>query len=418
MSKAFGLHPFPIKCLGEITNRFYQGINTVADKLDYADAGYPIIQAKHITGNYLDLTDLRYVSEQDFLNYQSKYRPAKGDLLLSNIGTIGKSCLVKQEVNFLIAWNVFLISLNKNSEPAFVNFLLEQLDQSNFYDDLVTGNATKFINKSTLGSIEVPHPPHAEQQKIAAILTSVDDVIESTQAQINKLKDLKTGMMQELLIKGIGHTEFKDSPAGMIPKAWATKKIQDLASYITSGSRGWAEYYSDKGAIFIRIGNLTRENINFRFNDIVYVNPPEGGEGKRTLVQVGDVLISITADLGIVGVVNESIGEAYVNQHVSLVRLNDIKKSRWVGHYLSHENAQKQFTANNDSGAKAGLNLTSIRNLDVALPPDDEMDKIVNSLDSIDTDIVKRKEKLVRFMELKKALMQDLLTGKVRVKVN
>jgi type I restriction enzyme S subunit len=335
--------------------------------------------------------------------------------LLSNIGTIGKSCVVDKQVDFLIAWNVFLISTTKNADSIYVNYLLEQLDQCNFYDDLITGNATKFINKTTLGAKELPLPPLPEQQKIAQILTSVDEVIEKTQAQIDKLKDLKTAMMQELLTKGIGHIEFKDSPVGRIPVGWEVKTLEALSSFVTSGSRGWAQYYSSTGAIFIRIGNLTREHINFRFKDIIYVTPPNSAEGKRTLVQEGDVLISITADLGIIAVVNESIGEAYVNQHVSLVRLDDPSMARWVGHFLAFEDSRKQFTANNDAGAKAGLNLTAIRKTQVALPSKNERRKIVEALDSVDKLISEKRRKLNVTNDTKKALMQDLLTGKVRV---
>src|SRR5690606_19362767 len=74
----------------------------------------------------------------------------------------------------------------------------------------------------------LPKIPVAEQQKIATILSSVDDVIEKTRAQIDKLKDLKTGMMQELLTKGIGHTEFKSSDVGQIPKSWACELVSSL----------------------------------------------------------------------------------------------------------------------------------------------------------------------------------------------
>lgn len=87
------------------------------------------------------------------------------------------------------------------------------------------------------------------------------------------------------------------------------------AELVTSGSRGWARYYSDEGALFLRIGNLTRDHINMRFDDIVLVNPPKSSEGKRTSVKTGDLLISITADLGIIAVIPTGFGEAYVNQH-------------------------------------------------------------------------------------------------------
>jgi len=120
-------------------------------------------------------------------------------------------------------------------------------------------------------------------------------------------------MMQELLTKGIGpdgkpHTEFKDSLVGRIPVGWDVVDLDYLSDFVTSGSRGWSKYYSQIGAKFVRIGNLTRRHINFRFNDTVFVDPPQGGEGTRTRLEVGDICISITADLGIIGVVNESIG--------------------------------------------------------------------------------------------------------------
>jgi type I restriction enzyme S subunit len=106
-----------------------------------------------------------------------------------------------------------------------------------------------------------------------------------------------------------------------------------------------------------------------------------------------------------------------VNQHVSLVRPKNANLSRWIGHYLSFENTQKQFTASNDSGAKAGLNLSAIRNTLVAIPKEVERNKIVHSLDCIDELIHQKRKKLEHTKLTKKALMQDLLTGKVRVNV-
>lgn len=280
------------------------------------------------------------------------------------------------------------------------------------------GSTFSEIPSSSVKKLEITLPPLPEQQKIATILSSVDDVIEKTRAQIDKLKDLKTGMMQELLTQGIGHTEFKDSPVGRIPASWQIASLGELATLVTSGSRGWAEYYSESGPIFIRIGNLTREHINLRFEDTIHVTPPDTAEGKRTRLQQGDVLVSITADLGIIGVVNDSLGEAYVNQHIALVRLEEPKLSRWIGHFLSLGSTQKQFIENNDAGAKAGLNLPSIRKIAVALPSQHEQEKIVDSLDNLDKAIATNGRKLGQALHLKKALMQDLLTGKVRVKLN
>ncbi len=380
---------------------FYSGVN-------------PWVKSGEVNQRAIRHTE-EHISDEAIENSSAKWVNAGAVLVAMYGATAGK--VAKLMINATLNQAIAAVVLKKSSFCS--DYLFHALEFSS--DELLKslqGSGQPNLSGGLIKELKLLSPPLPEQQKIASILTTVDEVIASTTAQINKLKDLKTGMMQELLTKGIAHTEFKDSPVGRIPKAWEVIKLDDISSYITSGSRGWAEYYSDSGAIFIRIGNLTREHINFRFNDIVYVNPPEGGEGKRTLVQIGDVLISITADLGIVGVVNAGIGEAYVNQHVALVRLNDPKLSRWVGHYLSHDTSQKQFTANNDSGAKAGLNLSAIKNLEIAIPPLIERNKIVQTLDSIDNDIVIRRLKLSRSRDIKKALMQDLLTGKIRVKVN
>ena len=315
---------------------------------------------------------------------------------------------------FWVNNHAHILKAKRGHETRYVHY---SLVHTNILKHINGGTRAK-LNQSDMREIAYLTPPLPEQKKIAAILSSVDDLIEKTRAQIDKLKHLKTGMMQELLTKGIGHTEFKDSPLGRIPSSWNVKSLGALSSFVTSGSRGWAQYYSSSGAIFIRIGNLTREHINLRFEDTVYVTPPASAEGKRTQVTIGDVLISITADLGVIGVVNESIGEAFVNQHISLVRLNEPALARWVGHFLAFENSQKQFIANNDAGAKAGLNLPAIRKTLVAIPAKDEREKIVASLDSVDQDVSLKRDRLQRLLNLKKALMQDLLTGKVRVKVD
>lgn len=281
------------------------------------------------------------------------------------------------------------------------------------------GSGIKHLDKRLIQKINVCVPPLSEQKKIASILTSVDEVIESIQKQIDKLQDLKKATMNELLTKGIGHTEFKDSELGRIPKSWAVKEIGELTEFVTSGSRGWSQYYSPTGSMFIRIGNLTRDHINFKFEDIQLVNPPEGGEGTRAKVKLGDILVSITADLGVIGVVNEGVGDAFVNQHVCLVRLVQKKEvlPRWIGHFLSGHEGQEQFSKKNDGGAKAGLNLPTIKSVVVPIPLPHEQDQIVRILDQLDSDISVKKRKLDKHQSLKKSLMQDLLAGKVRVQV-
>ena len=253
----------------------------------------------------------------------------------------------------------------------------------------------------------------------------MDRAIEQTEALIAKQQRIKTGLMQDLLTRGIDEHgnlrseqthRFKDSPLGRISVEWEVGALESVAEFVTSGSRGWAQYYSADGAIFLRIGNLTRNHINLRFEDIVFVNPPKISEGKRTAVLIGDLLISITADLGIIGVIPEGFGEGYVNQHIALVRLSPDKvNSRFIGWFLSGRGGQTQFEKLNESGAKAGLNLPTIRKLLIPITEQAEQEKIAEIFDINSKQIKEFFLRLQKLFSLKTALMQDLLTGKKRV---
>lgn len=301
-------------------------------------------------------------------------------------------------------------------------YTLEHKDIQPF---IVGGTRTK-LNQSVLRSITIQLPEReSEQTKIAEILSTVDQAIEQTEALIAKQQRIKTGLMQDLLTRGIDENgnlrseethEFKDSPLGRIPVEWDVRNINSMSDFVTSGARGWAQYYSDEGAVFLRIGNLTRAHINMRFDDTVFVRPPDSAEGLRTLVAPGDVLISVTADLGLIGVIPEGFGEGYVNQHIALVRIADPEvDQRFVGWFLQSRAGQAQFERHNESGAKAGLNLPTIRSLLVASPPLDEQRHIAKVLDANTERIAGFQAELDKQSYLKTALMQDLLTGKVSV---
>jgi type I restriction enzyme S subunit len=114
-----------------------------------------------------------------------------------------------------------------------------------------------------------------------------------------------------------------------LPEGWKWASVELLTSVVTSGSRGWAEYYSPTGAVFLRVGNLDRHTIELDLSDVARVTPPESAEAIRTAVAPGDVLMSITADVGMVAVVPEALDQAYINQHVALLR--PVVSVQWVG---------------------------------------------------------------------------------------
>jgi type I restriction enzyme, S subunit len=150
---------------------------------------------------------------------------------------------------------------------------------------------------------------------------------------------------------------FKQTEVGVVPDNWSVKKIGELRPFVTSGSRGWAEFYSDRGAPFIRITNLSRNSIYLDLEDLRLVKPPKNAsEGLRTQLQDHDVLISITADIGIVGYVSTGVPKpAYINQHIALVRFDpSTTNPKFVSYFLASENPQKLFRALTDSGPRPG----------------------------------------------------------------
>ena len=212
---------------------------------------------------------------------------------------------------------------------------------------------------------------------------------------------------------------YKMTEVGVIPEDWEVTQIGDLKPFVTSGSRGWATYYSDKGSPFIRITNLSRDCIYLDLEDMRFVNlASNDSEAARTQLRDGDVLISITADIGIIGYVSEIVPTpSYINQHIALVRFDPKQtSSKFVSYFLASEKPQKLFRALTDSGAKAGMNLKTIQQLRLALPPTQaEQEAIAEALSDADSLIASLQKLIAKKKAIKQGAMQELLTGKKRL---
>lgn len=320
----------------------------------------------------------------------------------------------------LLASTMTHLGHSEEFEPEYFCYATKRWES--YLKGQTSGSGIPHVDKEVLGKLEILKLPPDEQLLVAKILNTLDHAIEQTDTLTAKQQRIKTGLMQDLLTKGIDEQgnirsevthAFKDSPLGRIPVEWEVKQLGEVATQLTSGSRGWARYYSNEGAIFLRIGNLTREHINLRLDDLVFVHLSDSCEGKRTSVCKGDLLISITADLGIIGVIPTGFGEAYVNQHIALVRLNqDVVYPRFVGHLLNGAAGVQQIDKLNESGAKAGLNLPTVGRLHIVVPKVSEQERISELLDTIDSQIEYEKANLNKLWHQKAGLMYDLLTGR------
>jgi type I restriction enzyme, S subunit len=168
----------------------------------------------------------------------------------------------------------------------------------------------------------------------------------------------------------------------VLPREWEWCRVWDIAQLITSGSRDWAKYYSESGAIFVTMGNLTRGNYQLRMDTIRYVVPPEDGEGSRTKLEENDLLISITGDVGNLGLIPPDFGDAYINQHTCLLRLMPVCRNRYFSELMRSPLAKSQFDAP-QRGIKNSFRLGDVGEMIISLPPLPEQHRIVAKIDKL-----------------------------------
>ena len=169
---------------------------------------------------------------------------------------------------------------------------------------------------------------------------------------------------------------------------------------------------------FVRITNLSRGSIYLDLADLKLVNlPPEDREGLRTQLQSGDLLVSITADIGIIGYVDNRVPQpAYINQHIALVRYNpSVVDTKFLSYFLASEHPQRAFRMATDQGAKAGMNLTGVLRIQAAFPSLLEQHAIATALNDVDGLLGGLDRLIAKKRDLKQAAMQQLLTGQTRL---
>ena len=237
-------------------------------------------------------------------------------------------------------------------------------------------------------------------QKQVAICEQLDrvfDIIRARQQQLQKLDELVKSRFVEMF----GNPEIN-------PNNYPVCQLSDFIVFLTSGSRGWAQYCANDGTEwFITIKNV--KDCHIETDNMQPINAPDNAEAKRTRVQEGDLLISITADLGRTGVVTKEIAEhgAYINQHLTCIRLKqDVLNPLYVAYFMENPAGKEQFESKNQSAVKAGLNFNSINSLRLMVPPLEEQNAFVNFVEQTDKSKVAVQKALDEAQLLFDSLMQ------------
>jgi len=395
--------------LGDLAHKIEGGGTPSRTEASFWNGNIPWATVKDLRAVSLRSTE-EHITELGLKNSSSKLIPANTIIIATRMA-VGKAVFFDRDV----AINQDLKAFHPKNGINWRFLLQWYLAKSEKIESLATGSTVKGIRLDELKLLPIDLPPLPEQQKIAAILSSVDDVIEKTRAQIDKLKDLKTGMMQELLTKGIGHTEFKDSPVGRIPSNWYCVKMNTIAK-VNDGAHHTPTYTSS-GIPFLRVTDLKSKHIFT--GSIKYISREEHSELiKRCKPEKGDILYSKNGTIGIPRLIDWD-DEFSIFVSLALIKITSAEVDpEYLALFMDSPIVREQIRARSKQGTVTNLHLEEIRDFDIPLPSMDEQQKITRALNSVVHRLNVAFEKYDSNQKLKKALMQDLLNGKVRVKVD
>ena len=374
---------------------------------DWSKSGLPILRIAQINNPHKveDYYDGNDIDDGHFIT--------KGDLIFSWSATLKAE--IWSHYDAVLNQHIFKVTEKVGTNRSYLQQLLDyaipKLAESSH------GSTMKHIKKGVLDEFFSPVPPLPEQKKIASILTSVDEVIENTQKQIDKLQDLKKATMNELLTKGICHTEFKDSELGRIPKSWEVSTLGDMVLKITDGEHLSPDIVTH-GKPILSAKDIREDGVHI--SDAKFVEPtPFQKMLSRCNPEFGDVLVvSRGATIGRVTLNNLNIQFALMGSVILIKPAQEKLIGSFISLCLESETTQSEMLGLSGSSAQQAIYLKDIKSLKLPVPRLIEQNRIASLVKSIDDQKNILKSKLAQTQSLKKSLMQDLLTGKVRVTVN
>ena len=283
------------------------------------------------------------------------------------------------------------------------------------------------INWDILKGIGVPLPPVQEQQAILQLLdhetAKIDALVAEQEKLIALLQEKRQAVISHAVTKGLDpNVPMKDSGVewlGEVPAHWEIRRVRALSSFLTSGPRGWSERVSEVGSKFIQSGDLT-DDLSIAFDNAKRVAVNDDAEAARTKLADGDVVVCITgAKTGNVAVCGTVAEDAYVNQHLCLIRPRPDILSDLLAIYLKSDAGQRYFAVA-QYGLKQGMSLENIKEAPVPVPPIDEQRQIVDVAQdasrSIGALVNEARTAITLLQERRTSLISAAVTGQIDVR--
>ena len=386
----------------------------VTDKWEPGDAGhYRYLGLEHIdqgTGKILEVG-----SSEGLASLKTRFLP--GDVLFGKLRpNLRKTAL--PDFDGIASTDIIALRAKRSVDPRFLFYTASSDPCINHAVRSAAGTKMPRTSWALLGDYEVALPPLAEQRRIAEILSSVDEAIQATQAVIEQTRKVKDGVLQRLLTKGIGHTHFKVSDAGLLPQSWKVVRIAEVAT-AKGGKRmpkGRPFASEPTPYPYIRVSDLKNGTISS--SNLMYVLPEDQKEIKSYTIASNDVYISIAGTIGLSGTIPPELDGAQLTENAAKLVIKNQREldHEFLARLMQSETIQRQIvSAKGIGGGVPKLALFRIEQMFIPLPPIDEQIEILKFARVIDAEIESQENILSRVLSIKSALVSDLLTGRRRV---
>ena len=390
--------------LEEIISSLYNGI--WGETPIKQEKSYPVIRSTEITHDgKIDLSNVAFRRIPD--EKVDRYSLKEGDILLvASSGSsrlIGRAAIFKQsrEGEVYLFSNFMLRVRPKNVDSIFLYYYLNSSQYYRFLKSLQqTSTGLRNLPKREVVKFKLPLPPLPEQRKIAEILSTVDETIEKVDEAIAKTERLKKGLMQNLLTKGIGHKEFKDTEIGRIPKEWEVVRLVEIVDIFDKKRIPLSEIERSKmkGKFPYCGANGIIDYINDFIFDGKFLLLAEDGGNFKAFGQKAYLMF----------------GKFWANNHVHVLKaLSSLCSEEFLLYMLNFMDLKSWVVGS----TRKKLNQGDMKKIPIPLPPLPEQKKIAEILSTVDKRLELLKNKKEKLKRIKKGLMNDLLTGKMRVKV-
>ena len=404
--------------LKRIATGFYNGGTPDTTNKDYWNGGIPWITGADFEDQKVK-TIRRYITSDGVKNSATNVVP-KGNLLIVTRTGVGKVAIAP----FDIAISQDITGVILDSQKASLEFIYWYIDFiSTKLKSTIQGTSISGLLRGDLEEIDLPLPAIAEQKKIAEILTTFVEAIDKTTQIIEKTKEVKKGLMQKLLTRGIGHKKFKKTEIGEIPEEWSLLTLEEIVPKARGSIKRGPFGGAIKKEFFVPEGYKVYEQKNVIYNDFelgdYYIDEDKFEELKDFQISQDDLLISCSGTIGRIVLVPRNVKKGIINQALLRITLDKEKMMpEFFKHLFETDSMQKKVISHTHGSAMKNIvSMTELKKIQLVVPSIEEQNKIVELINGVDSKVEDEQAYKSELGQLKKGLMQVLLTGKIRVSV-